>query len=122
MTLPDIPLSWAYNFVTGAQGSFHGDFTHSIVFVLLFLVLGLLFYVRRNRKWASIMTVISAGWFMHLALDWIYGGGKGFLWPFLYIPYVPSWNLYAFAPEIDAILLVLWIVHEEVHGFVRDYF
>jgi len=118
----DIPLSWVYNALTGAQVNLHGVFTHSIVFPIGFIFIALLLRGYKKGKWSRIGYVVAAGWCMHLFLDWMYGGVKGFFWPLMINGYVPAWNLYAYAVEIDAVLLVLWIVHEEVHGYVKDYF
>ena len=68
---------------------------------------------------------IAFGWFIHLLLDCGYGGEliRTFFWP---LPgaatFCPLWNIYPWAESIDAILLVLWLVHEEVHSYIKDYF
>ena len=101
----DIPLGWVYNFVTGIGINFHGMFTHSFVFVALFAILGLVLQIRKNMQWAKIFYVIAFGWFMHLALDCLYGGYKTFFWPFqIAAAFCPQTNLYYHAESIDAIL------------------
>jgi hypothetical protein len=70
---------------------------------------------------ARICYVISFGWFLHLNLDCLYGGYKDFLWPFVSVNFCPQWELYNHAISIDALILILWLVHEEVHNKIRDY-
>lgn len=121
----DIPIGWIVSLISGTTVNLHRVFTHSIFFVALFLVLGILFHYQNKQKWAKIMYVIAAGWSMHLFLDCIYGGKpiRSFFWPSLIIPsFCPTWNVYTYATYIDAILLVLWLVHEEIHNKIRDYF
>ncbi|MDP3734220.1 MAG: metal-dependent hydrolase [Nanoarchaeota archaeon] len=123
----DIPLGWFLSLVSGTTVYFHGLFTHSIFFVLLFLALAFIRHYQDDQKWAKIFAVIAVGWFFHLVLDCFYGGfssteTKLFLWPLTIMPsFCPSWNVYLFAPHIDAILLVVWLIHEEIHGYIKKY-
>lgn len=120
----DIPLSWLYNALAFSPVDFHRlSFTHSLVFPLVFVLIGAFFSWKNNHKWASIFYVISIGWLTHIGLDWSYGEYKAIFWPFFTadISLFPQWKLYDYAAEIDAILLVLWIVHEEVHNRIKDY-
>ncbi|MBI4152722.1 metal-dependent hydrolase [Candidatus Woesearchaeota archaeon] len=119
----DVPLTWIYQFFTSSTTDLHGLFTHSIFFVLLFLIIAALFHSRNSMKWAKIFYVISAGWFIHLILDCLYGGYKTFFWPLQYASsFCPQWGIQGHAVEIDAIILVLWLIHEEVHQKIKDYF
>ncbi len=126
----DIPITWIWNLMSSGSGTLHGAFTHSITFVLLFAALG--FYLRSSIsflkkkktkiKWSNIMYVIAFGWFMHLILDCAFGGHTTFLWPFSVVTnFCPQWSIASHAADIDAILLVIWLVHEEMHGLVKDY-
>jgi hypothetical protein len=123
----DIPFGWVYNFFTGASVNFHGMFTHSIIFPVIFLGVGLFLHYRKNMKWAKIFYVISAGWFLHLVLDclfydFIWGGElKNFFWPWGLINFCPEWGISQYAAGIDAIILVVWLVHEEIHNRIKDY-
>ncbi len=128
----DIPLIWVWNLISGHNGSLHGIFSHSLLFVFLFLVVG--FYLgssasflktpKLRSKWSAISYVIAFGWTMHISLDCLYGGYKAFIWPI-------QFDTLAFCPQIsflqkhrisiDSILLVGWLVHEEMHGLVKDY-
>ncbi len=118
----DVPLTWLYRFLTSSSADLHGLFTHSIIFIIFFMALALFFHVRKNVKWEKIFYVVSAGWFMHLILDCFYGGYKTFFWPLQYATsFCPQWGIQAYAVDIDAIILVLWLVHEELHQRIKDY-
>ncbi|MEK6950095.1 MAG: metal-dependent hydrolase [Nanoarchaeota archaeon] len=121
----DIPLGWLVSLLTGVPANYHGLFTHSIFFVLLFLAIGLIRHYQHDRTTAKIFYVIAFGWLVHLPLDCLYGGAKSFLWPWLsgtfsWCPTFITDDLYAMG--IDAALLVLWLVHEEVQKKIKDYF
>ncbi|MBI2102557.1 metal-dependent hydrolase [Candidatus Woesearchaeota archaeon] len=118
----DVPLTWLYHFFTSSTTDLHGLFTHSLFFVFSFLGIALLFQYYKNIKWAKIFYVISFGWFMHLILDCLYGGYKTFFWPLHYASnFCPQWGIQTHAADIDAIILVLWLIHEEVHERIKDY-
>jgi len=117
----DIIISWVYNLFTGASVSFHGTFTHSLIWPLLFLAIAGILHYQDKMKWAKIFYVISFGLFFHLFLDCTFGGYKTFFWPYLTGNLCPQWGLQSQAQSIDAIILVLWLVHEEVHKKIRDY-
>lgn len=121
----DIPLGWLMSGLSGTTISFHGAFTHSFFWVLLFGGTALASYSFQKERWAKIFAVVSLGWLAHIVLDCFYQESfrKLLFWPFSWqASFCPDWNLYAYATSIDAILLVLWLVHEEVHGYVKDYF
>lgn len=121
----DIPLSWIISWTTGTEIGLHRLFTHSIFFVVLFLLIGIIRQYQDDPKWAKIFYVIAAGWFIHLLLDCAYGSEplRSFFWPYIGGGLIcPRWNLYPWAESIDAVLLVIWLVHEEVHQRIKDYF
>ncbi len=117
----DFVIGWIYNFFKGTTIDIHGMFTHSLLFPLLFLLFGLLFYWGKNKKWAGIFGVISAGWFLHLVLDCTFGGAKEYIWPLFINNFCPQFGIANFAPHIDAVILVIWLVHEEMHKRIKDY-
>ncbi len=117
----DIPLGWFYNWITGNIGSLHREFTHSILFSLLFIAVAVGFQFYGNKKWSKIWYVIAAGWFMHVLIDCAFGGFLPFLWPITSVTSCPSLGLAPYMSHVDAILLVLWLVHEEVHKKIKDY-
>ncbi len=58
---------------------------------------------------------------MHLLMDCLYGGYLPMFWPFDWVTHCPSWGLAEHSHSIDAILLVAWLLHEEIHNKIRDY-
>ncbi len=119
----DIPLGWFMSLLTGSQVSLHGAFSHSVIFIGIFVLMGVVRHYQDDEKWAKIFYVIAAGWFIHILLDCAFNSYETFLWPF-------EFNTQALCPPrldsmfrtgIDAILLVAWIVHEEVHNRIKDY-
>jgi len=118
----DILITWIYNFFTSSQVNFHGTFTHSLLWPLLFLIIGLFSHYQKNLKWAKIFYVISASWIFHLILDCAFGGYKEYLWPFFIFNFCPQWGIEKYAISIDAIILVVWLVHEEMHKMIKDYY
>ena len=120
----DIPVGWIYNFFTGASVNFHGGLTHSIVFPVIIALVGLfLHFYKDNQKWAKIMYVIAFGLFFHSILDCMFGGYKTFFWPFFInkLTFCPQWGISGYAQSIDALILVVWLVHEEIHKKIKDY-
>lgn len=121
----DVPLGWLLSLMTGQDVAVHRLFTHSIVFVALFLIAAAGFHFQKKEVWRNVFLVIAAGWLVHLVLDCAYGGEpiRSFIWPFAgAASFCPRWDIYPFAASIDAILLVVWLVHEEVHKRIKDYF
>ncbi|MAF99530.1 MAG: hypothetical protein CMH61_02860 [Nanoarchaeota archaeon] len=119
----DIPLGWLISLFTGNVTDFHGIYTHSYFFPVLFLVIAGILHYKKNIKWANIFYVVAAGWTLHLPLDCLFGGiDKNFVWPLSVINYCPQWGIENHAHSIDAIILVFWLVHEEVHNKIKDYF
>ena len=119
----DIPLGWIISFISGSSISFHGHYTHTIFWPLLLVgVAGILHY-KQNLKWARIFYVISAGWFLHLPLDCLHGGYSSFLWPLAINTkaWCPQWSINAYRHGIEAIILVVWLVHEELRKKIKDY-
>jgi len=115
----DIPLGW----ILGKY--IHGAFTHSLFFVLALLLIGIVSHYQKEITRAKWFYVIAAGWFIHILLDCLFNAYSTFLWPL-------AVNTTAFCPApilghnygaaIDAIILVAWLVHEEAHKKIKDYF
>ena len=120
----DIPLSWIISMFSGDLVNFHGGFTHSLVFPILFSIIALGMHLKEDYKWSNIFLVIAFGWFSHLALDCFFGGYKTFLWPLMLdtLRYCPQFGITGMSASIDAIILTFWIVHEELHKNIKDYF
>ena len=123
--LPDIdlPLQWLVNLFTPEHLTLHGVFTHSIFYVILILIVGIYFHAEKNHKWAGIMYVIAFGWFFHLLLDFLYCNSYAYFWPLVFkFNWCPELlNFSHYKTGIDALILVAWLVHEEVHKMIKDY-
>ena len=122
----DVPVEWLILWITGQDVVLHRLFTHNIFLAFLFLVVAIILHYWKKMTAAKILYVVAAGWFLHIFLDCFYGGGIESLQPFLWplagnVSFCPTWNVYQYAQGIDAILLVLWLVHEEIHNKIRDY-
>lgn len=124
----DIPLGWALrNF--GINIIVHGSFTHTPWFAVLFLIPGLIFLNRRDKKRAVLYFVISFGVLFHVSLDWFLGGGmqEGVMWLFPFSMRAFKFHLMdrfgwtMLAPGVDAIILLAWLWHEEVKHKIRDF-
>ncbi|MFH1439011.1 MAG: metal-dependent hydrolase [Candidatus Woesearchaeota archaeon] len=119
----DIPLAWIINLISSSKIYIHGTFTHSFMWVFLFVGIGLIFHHYKNMRWAKIFYVIAAGWFIHLGFDWIFGDYKTLFWPFATPEFIfPVFKLSDYSTRIDAVILILWLVHEELHHKIKDYF
>ena len=117
----DIPISWIYNLFTNASVNLHGTFTHTLLIPIIFLAVAGILHYQNKMKWAKIFYVIAIGWFFHFVLDCTFGGYKTFFWPIMTGNFCPQWGLQSYAQSIDAIILVVWLVHEEVHKKIKDY-
>lgn len=135
--LPDIdlPLQWMSNALFGTVISLHRVITHSLIFVIIFLLMALLFYLQKKKKIvigkkkisyehiALFFTVIAVGWFTHIALDCSVAGDYNLtLLPgnpilFCHPPFSSDALL-----GLDAIILILWLIHEEWAKKIRDFF
>jgi len=120
----DIPLGWILTLLNGATVDIHGLFTHSIFFALLFAIIGAVLQYKKNLKWARILYVIAVGWTLHILLDCLFNAYSTVLW-LLSInttAYCPSGILENYRTSIDAIILVLWLLHEEISNKIKCYF
>ncbi|MBS3124134.1 metal-dependent hydrolase [Candidatus Woesearchaeota archaeon] len=130
--LPDIDviLTWGYNFLFKTDITLHGTFTHSLLWPIAAIVIGtiLYFYNKKDKIKikAKIAYVIAFGLFSHILLDCLYGGYKTFFWPLslniISSGFCPNWGIHNHATSIDAVILVIWLVHEDMHNYIKDYF
>lgn len=134
--LPDIDVAvfWLVNiFKDVAVNDIHRTFTHSLFFPLIFL---LLFFLTKNYdlkilkkyklKLNYVFLAIFFGVTTHLFLDVILDGYIIPFYPFsafkIGLNLIPD-NLLGgtFFTGLDAILLVVWLVHEEINHKISDY-
>ena len=131
----DIPASWLFNFVFGANFNFHRIYTHSLLYAIIFFSIGIVFLMLRKEnhsllKWdvpkeAIIMFffALSFGWFMHILLDCaLAGDGYLNLIPSIPLKSCPSPFSSDVLAGFDAVILVLWLVHEQWKHEIKDYF
>ena len=131
----DIPASWVFNLIFGTNFNFHRVYTHSLFYAIVFFLISMLFFFVRKEKYKIIKFVLhkqaivifflamSFGWFMHIALDCaLAADGYLNLIPTISLKFCP----HPFSNEalvgFDAIILVLWLIHEQYRHDIKDYF
>ena len=116
--LPDIDIvvNWFYSNVI------HGDF-HLFWVGLVFFALAALFWKKKKHHvdWGLFFLLLSIGWMFHLFLDCLGGGYKFFL-PFSDALFCKEWIPSLYFPHLDAVILLLWLIHEEWAKKIKDYF
>jgi len=127
--LPDIDILFDW-FSTGDP--IHRLFTHTLILPILFLLLALTtkntkvkFLTKHKLRLNVVFYMIALGTFIHLILD---GLLSGIIFPFFpfstysfgldLIGKTPWPNLLA---GIDAILLIAWLIHEEIRHKISDF-
>jgi len=122
----DIPLNWILNFF-GIE-IIHRTFTHTPIFALIFLIPGLYLWHQKKHKESVYLFVICFGILTHIFLDYVFAsdinGGMMLLYPFSNAIYglnlLENVTLTFFA-GIDAIILLLWLWHEEIKHKISDF-
>ena len=118
----DIPLNWILNFF-GLEIA-HRTITHTPFFALIFLIPGLYLWHQKKHKLAMYFNVICLGILLHIILDLIFGADLLIFYPFSNVTYglnlLQNINFYFFA-GIDAIILLLWLWHEEIKHKISDF-
>jgi len=122
----DIPLNWFLNLI--GSGILHRTITHTLFFALIFLIPAFIFWKFKKHKIAMYFFVTTFGIFTHLLLDYIFvvdnAGGIMFFWPFLTAQY--GLNLIQHTTPgifaaMDAVILLLWLWHEEVKHKISSF-
>lgn len=133
--LPDLDTIayWFLNMLYGIPSSLvHRLYSHNLTIALIFLLLGFLtikikniHFSRHKLKLSIIFYMIALGYFIHLILDYFLSGKIMPLFPFSTLKVgleLTSGRLGdSILQGIDAILLVLWLVHEEVKHRISDF-
>ncbi len=130
----DVPLQWLANALVGQAITLHRVVTHSLFFVGVFLLLALPFYLHRHlelkvAKWripyefiAIFFTVVAFGWLTHIALDCAVASDYNLTWfpghPLGFCPHPFSSDTLL---GLDAIILMLWLIHEEWAKKIKDF-
>jgi len=122
----DIPLNWLLNFFGLSLA--HRTLTHTPLFALIFLLPGIILWYKKNHKVSMYFFVITFGILLHIFLDYFfatdYATGIMFFYPFSFATY--ELNLFQNISQlnfasIDAIILLLWLWHEEIKHKISDY-
>lgn len=129
----DIALAWLLRLFSSINISdLHRTFTHSIWFPLLFLILFSItknynpkFFKKSKLKLHLVFLAIAFGTFVHLLLDAFLTNSLYILYPFSNYLFGLNLNLQyfqgTFFAGLDAILLVIWLIHEELNHKISDY-
>ncbi len=124
----DIPISWLLTLLTGTHVNIHRGVTHSIIFPIIFAALSLVSYKWGKEKWGLFLGILSFGWIFHLALDGLIWAETAMrpLYPFSSVAWHGVFVLetefaLGLASSLDAIILVLWLLHEQMTHKIKDY-
>lgn len=133
--LPDIDilLLWIMKlFTTVSYYEVHRLVTHSFIWPLFFLVLALLtanakipFLGKHKLKLNWIFYMLALGIFTHLILDSLFAGLITPFWPFsaerFGLGLIKNSLDGTLLPGLDAILLIAWLIHEELKHKISDF-
>jgi membrane-bound metal-dependent hydrolase YbcI (DUF457 family) len=135
--MPDIDVAAYYilSFFGFTMQQVHRTFSHDIFVVLLFVILGLIFYRfntkelgRHHLKLHNVFFVIAFGVFMHLFLDALVAGVIMPFYPFSHytigvylVNILPEAWRGSIIPSLDAVLFVLWLVYMELKHKISDF-
>ncbi|MBI2652162.1 metal-dependent hydrolase [Candidatus Woesearchaeota archaeon] len=121
----DVPLFWLLkNFLGFEIPWFHRVFTHTFLFILIFLVISLI-YFDFNRKMSILFMVITFGVGFHIFLDWLLVGGVAPFYPLSDVSYglnlIGRLKLPLAVEGLEAIVLLWWLWHEEKTHKISDF-
>ena len=121
----DIPLNSLLN-LFGAD-LWHRTITHTPLFALVFLIPAIILWKNKKHKIAMYFFVTSFAVFLHIFLDYFFSadnGGIMFFYPLSTADYALNLLKGAstmFFAGIDAIILLLWLWHEEIKHKISDF-
>ena len=121
----DVPLFWLLNNLLGIDVPwFHRIFTHTFLFVGIFLAASLILY-DLSKKWSEIFGIMAFGVAFHIFLDWLLVGGVAPFYPFSGAVYgldlIRKSGLPLGAEGLEAIVLLWWLWHEEKTHKISDF-
>lgn len=126
----DIPINWLLNiFGYSIPYLTHGGITHTPLFALIFLVPAFIFLKKGQHKPSIYFFVITFGILFHLFLDYVLGGGayEGimWLWPLststFKLHLLSKISLSNIPAALDAVILLVWLWHEEAKHKISDF-
>ena len=130
----DIPAGGVFNFIFGTDYIFHRIYTHSLIYAIVFFLISIFFLISRKKDYRILnwkipkqaffmfFLALAFGWFLHISLDCTLAADG-------YLNIIPSMPL-TFCPHpfnndvlagFDAIILVLWLIHEQWKHDIKDY-
>lgn len=123
--LPDLDVPISY-FISGNL-EFHRTITHSIWFPLAFFFLFLFFFfIRRKPFLYKFFLMCFVGFSIHIILDFYIFGTVSLFFPLTEEVYglniFPIEKMFLAYSAVDAVLLFLWLIHEELEHKISDFF
>ena len=125
--LPDIDILLNWFLGIFGLGIIHRTITHTLLFAFIFLIPALILWHQEKHKVAMYFFVTCFGILLHIFLDYFVvadPGGIMFFYPFSNATYGLNLlqNLSSnFFAGIDAIILLLWLWHEEIRHKISDF-
>lgn len=126
--LPDIDILLSNFFSVFGISIYHRGITHTPLFAFIFLIPALILWRQKKHRAAMYFFVTFFGILLHVLLDYFFVvdsvGSIMLFYPFSNAAYGlnllqhASNNLFA---AIDAIILLLWLWHEEIKHKISDY-
>ncbi len=121
----DIPLNWLLSLFNA--GIMHGTITHTPIFGLIFLIPAFILWRNKKHKVSVYFFVTCFAILFHILLDFLFridAYGIMFFYPFSNAAYGLN-LLQNVSPThfagIDAIILLLWLWHEEIKHKISDF-
>ncbi|MFH1133393.1 MAG: metal-dependent hydrolase [Nanoarchaeota archaeon] len=120
----DIPLYWLLKNILGLDiGWFHRTFTHSVFIPLIFLALALIY--SKRHKVMVLFAVASFAWTFHIGLDMVFAGYAMPFWPLsttaVGLDILGRLGWPDLMEGLDALLLLGWLLHEEIRHKISDF-
>jgi len=120
--LPDVDMLYPLFSVP----NLHGTITHSIFIPIAFFIGFLISHYLKKKKLYKIFLMLFIGFSIHILLDATFSDSIAFLFPLSFeriglnlIGPLKEW--YSFYAAMDAILLFVWLIHEELEHKISDY-
>ena len=130
----DILVGWVINWTFGTRYNLHRIYTHSLSYAIIFFLAALIFlFIRKDDyeilKWSvpkqaivMFFFALAFGWFIHIALDCgLAADGYLNLIPSIPLNFCPSPFTNQALAGFDAIILILWLIHEQYYHKIKDY-
>ena len=129
----DVPVWWILNNFGYAMSEVHRTFSHALFVPLIFLLLAFFttgvkskFLGKHKLKLNMVFYMIALGIFIHLLLDGIIVGSIMPFYPLSALPFglnlIPVTKLgISLIAGLDAVLLLGWLIHEEIRHKISDF-